>query len=63
MKLTLNGEDQFKTIFGASVTTVLSIIMLAYLCYRSYYLVNRYNPNVIKTTLIKNLTEAGVFTP
>lgn len=63
VSLTINGDDQFKTTFGAAVTAVLGFILFAYFVYRSYYLVNRFNPNVIKTSLIRNVSEVGEFYP
>jgi len=63
VNLTWNGEDEYKTTFGASVSTVLILILLAYSAYRLFFLVNRFNPTVSKTTLIRDPEEDMPFRP
>ena len=40
--------------FGASVSTIILILMLAYSAYRLVYMVERLNPTITKTTLIRS---------
>jgi lipopolysaccharide export LptBFGC system permease protein LptF len=61
--LTWNGEDEYKTTFGASVSTILIVILMAYSAYRLFYLANRYNPTVSRTTLIRPPEEDEPFRP
>ena len=63
VNLTWNGEDQYKTGFGASISFVLLLILLAFSCYKLYYLVNRFNPNLSKTTLIRQPEDEKAFRP
>ncbi len=42
VNLTWNGEDKHKTTFGAAISFVLLMILLAFSIYKFYYLVNRY---------------------
>ncbi|CDW71429.1 UNKNOWN [Stylonychia lemnae] len=60
---TYNGEDQFKTLFGAAISLVLMIVLLAFGIYKFVYLVNRWNPNVIKTSFLRDLKEEPAFRP
>lgn len=63
VNLTWNGEDEYKTTLGASVSSVLIVILLIYSAYRVFYLVNRYNPTVSKTTLIRGPEDDLPFKP
>ena len=60
---TYNGEDQFKTTFGAAVSLVLIIILTAFSIFKFYYLVNRFNPSVLKTSFLRDLSEEPAFRP
>lgn len=46
LNFTWNGEDQYKTTFGAWISLFLMILLLAYTAYRLYYLAERFNPTV-----------------
>jgi hypothetical protein len=50
VSFTWNGEDQYKTTYGASFSMIITLMMLAYTAYRTFYFINRLNPNVTKTT-------------
>ena len=63
LTLTYNGDGQFKTTLGASVTTVLGTILLAYFAYRSNVLVNRLSPLILKYSLSYNMTEVEEYRP
>ena len=63
VNLTWNGEDNYKTTFGASISSVLIVILLAYTSYRIYYLVNRNNPTISKTTFIRDPSQEEEFRP
>ncbi|CDW91220.1 UNKNOWN [Stylonychia lemnae] len=60
---TYDGADQFKTTFGASVSLVLILILMLFGVYKFVYLVNRWNPNVIKTSFLRDLKEEPAFRP
>jgi hypothetical protein len=61
--LTWQGEDTFKTMIGATLTWLISFLVFAYGAYRLFYLVNRFNPSITKTTLIKSSNEDLPFKP
>jgi hypothetical protein len=41
VNLTWNGEDQYKTMFGASISWLLRLVITAYLVYKFIVLVTR----------------------
>jgi len=61
--LTWQGEDQYKTSFGASISWVILVIMIAYTAFRGFYLINRLAPGIAKTTLIRPPDEDITFRP
>jgi large-conductance mechanosensitive channel len=61
VQFTFKGEDTFKTTYGAMVTTVIGLILLAFSIFRIYIMANKMNPNITRTSLFRNLTEAGPF--
>ena len=63
VNLTWNGEDKYKTTFGAAISFVLLLILLALSIYKLYYLFNRYGAQLTKTTLIKLPEEEAPFKP
>ncbi len=63
MNLTINGEDEYKTMWGAMMSTIIWIIVIAYTIYRFYYMILRLNPNIARTTLIKTADEDEPFNP
>ena len=63
ISITWNGEDTYKTMPGATLSWIILIIMAAYSIYRIIYMVNRWNPAVAKTTLIKTAEEDLPFSP
>jgi hypothetical protein len=54
VNLTWNGEDRFKTTFGASVTIVLIAVLLAFTVFKALDLFKKNNPTVSKTTILRN---------
>ena len=63
INLTWNGEDEYKTMFGASISWVLRIVITAYLIYKFIVLVTRQNPDVTKTTGIRPPEDEEPFRP
>ena len=63
VNLTWQGEDQYKTSLGASISWVIVIIMLAYTIFRLHYMVNRLSPSIAKTTLIRDPNADAPFKP
>ncbi|TNV83530.1 hypothetical protein FGO68_gene1497 [Halteria grandinella] len=63
VSFTWNGQDTFKTSWGAFLSWIILLIMVAYSSYRLVYMVNRWNPGVSKTTLIRGADEEEPFSP
>lgn len=63
VSLTWNGEDTFKTSWGAFISWIILIIMTAYTVYRLIYMIMRWNPSIAKTTLIRGADEDLPFSP
>ncbi|TNV82719.1 hypothetical protein FGO68_gene2428 [Halteria grandinella] len=63
VSFTWNGEDTYKTSWGAFLSWIILLIMAAYTIYRLIYMVNRWNPGVAKTTLIRGADEDEPFSP
>jgi hypothetical protein len=63
VNLTWNGEDEYKTMFGASISWILRIVITAYLAYKFYILVARQDPDVTKSTGIRAPDEEVPFRP
>jgi hypothetical protein len=63
VSFTWQGEDQYKTTLGASISWIIMIIMLAYTIFRLHFLVNRYAPNIARTSFIRDPAEDAPFRP
>ncbi|CDW83128.1 UNKNOWN [Stylonychia lemnae] len=63
IQLTYKGEDSYKTMLGASVSFVLVLILLGFSIFKSIYLFSRYNPEVSKVSLIRDMTLGEIFKP
>ena len=63
INLTWNGEDEYKTMFGASISWVLRIVITAYLIYKFIVLVTRQDAGVTKTTGIRRSEDEEPFRP
>jgi hypothetical protein len=63
VNFTYNGEDQFKTILGATASIIIMAILAAFAISKFNELVNRLNPNVIKSTFLRNLTLSEPYRP
>jgi len=63
VNLKWNGEETYKTMIGASLSWIILVIMLAYTSYRLFYMVNRLNPTVTRTTLVRGAGEDEPYTP
>ena len=61
--LTWQGDDQYKTSVGASLSWLIMLVMIAYTIFRLYFMVNRLNPNISKTSLIRDPNEDSPFSP
>ena len=61
--LTWNGEDQYKTTYGAFISWILIIILTAYGIGRLFTIFGRTDIKVIKTTLIRAPEEEEPFRP
>jgi hypothetical protein len=56
---TWNGEDQYKTSFGATVSIILRVVLLAYAINRLYEIIVRKDPVVTVTSLVHSLEESA----
>ncbi len=63
VSLTWNGEDQYKTVLGASVSWIIFIVIIAYSAYRLVYMVERRNPSVARLSTIRPPEEDLPFKP
>ena len=63
VSLTWNGEDQYKTSIGASLSTIIWIIMIAYTVMRFTEMVQRDSPSIAKFSLIKTAEQDQPFNP
>lgn len=63
VQLTYKGEDQYKTLLGASVSFILILILLGFGIFKAYYLFSRFNPEVTKISLLRDMSLGEVFDP
>jgi hypothetical protein len=63
VNLTWNGEDEYKTTLGASISWVLLIVLTIYLFYKFIKMVTRQDPDVTKTTGIRAPEDEEAFRP
>ena len=63
ISLTWNGEDQYKTTIGATLSTAIWVVMLAYTIMRFTDMVTRSNPSIAKYSLIRLPEEDLPFSP
>ena len=50
-RLTWRGEETYKTLWGATVSTVITLLLTAYFIYRLLYLALRMDPTLSMTAL------------
>lgn len=63
VNFTYDGEDQFKTTFGAVLSLIIILILLGFGIYKAVYLFSKFNPNVIKTTLMYDISDLQEYRP
>ena len=63
VSLTWNGEDQYKTMLGASVSFILIIIISVYASSKLYGTLLRLDPDVSKVSFIRLPTEEDFYKP
>ncbi|CDW82531.1 UNKNOWN [Stylonychia lemnae] len=56
IQLTYKGEDSYKTLIGAIVSTLLICILIGFGVFKALYLFNRINPEVAKVSLLRDIT-------
>ena len=54
INLTWNGEDEYKTTIGATLSTAVWVVMLTYSIMRFTEMVSRDNPSIGKYSLIRH---------
>lgn len=60
---TWNGDDQFKTTFGASISLILMIILLAYGLSTLVAVVERQSPTITTTSMQRDNSDDSISTP
>ena len=63
IQLTYKGEDSYKTMLGASVSFLLILLLLGFSIFKAYYLFSRFNPEVTKISLLRDMSDGTVFKP
>lgn len=63
VQLTYKGEDQYRTLLGAAVSFVLILILLGFGIFKAYYLFSRFNPEVTKISLLRDMSLGEIFDP
>ena len=61
ISLTYKGDNSFKTLPGAFITILITIVVGFYGIYRCYVLFNRINPNVLLSTFVYSLNETAPY--
>lgn len=61
VQLTYKGEDQYRTMLGASVSFVLMLVLIGYGIFKTTYLFSRFNPEITKISLLKDMSLGEVF--
>eukprot|EP00347_Sterkiella_histriomuscorum_P019663 403340763 len=63
VQLTYKGEDQYRTVLGAAVSFVLIAILLGFGIFKAFYLFSRYNPEITKISLLRDMSLGEIFDP
>lgn len=63
ISLTWNGEDEYKTTIGATLSSAIWIVMITYTIIRFSGMVSRNNPQISKYSLIRLPEEDLSFSP
>lgn len=63
INLRYKGEEEFKTIVGASMSYLLVMVLLGFGIFKAFYLFNRYNPEIYKVSFKRDMTDGFVFRP
>ncbi|CDW73837.1 UNKNOWN [Stylonychia lemnae] len=63
VQLTFQGKESYKTSFGAFVSLILIITLMSYGIYKGQLLFNKYNPNISKVSLIRDMGDGLEFQP
>lgn len=63
VQLTYKGEEQYRTLLGAFVSFILILVLTGYGTFKAYYLFSRFNPEITKISLLKDMSLGEVFDP
>eukprot|EP00347_Sterkiella_histriomuscorum_P023730 403333580 len=63
VQLTYKGEDQYRTLLGAVVSFILILVLTGYGVFKAYYLFSRFNPEITKISLLRDMSLGEVFDP
>ncbi|CDW91266.1 UNKNOWN [Stylonychia lemnae] len=61
--LTFEGEESYKTSFGALISLFLIITLLCYAAFKGINLYNKYNPNISRVSLIRDMSDGLLVKP
>lgn len=63
VNFTVNGEEKYRTVYGATVSTFIAFVMLAFSTFRFIQFVTRYDPAISMTSSRRKPSEDPVFRP
>jgi hypothetical protein len=61
IKMTYEGYDSFKTLFGAIISIMVGVILVSFFTYKALIMFNRLDAKTSKQSFIKNLHDEPPF--
>ena len=61
--LTYKGDEAYKTMFGAFVSSILIIILLAFFIFKAYNMFKYIDPQITKVSLVRDMNDGFVYQP
>lgn len=61
--LTYKGDDSYKTLFGAFVSFILILILLAFFIFKAYNMFKYIDPQITKVSLIRDMNDGFIYQP
>ncbi len=63
INLTYKGDDTFKTTPGAVMSLIIIILLVGYASFRAYVLLEKKDPNISKSSFMRNLKTEPEYRP
>ncbi len=63
IKMTYNGHQSFKTMFGAFFSIMVGIVLVTFFVYKSTIMLNRLDAKTSKQSFVRSLKDEGPFYP